>query len=125
MCSITNIMLQNIIPTPILSKGQLISHNFPPFHKFERPQKPRRDFRTLSKLNQTLVWFHPQENSVSNFIVVINVMHINITILPILCYFNPLSYHFHLVFHSWIISSPTSTLTSIRSQLNGLRNGQS
>jgi hypothetical protein len=45
------------------------------------------------------VWFHPQENSVTNFITTVNVMCIGITFLSILRFFNPLSYHLHFLFH--------------------------
>jgi hypothetical protein len=70
-----------------------------PFHNFERSHKPRRDFSTLSKLDRTLVRFHPQEDSITNFITTVNAMCISITLLSILRFFNPLSYRFHLFFH--------------------------
>ena len=57
------------------------------------------EFITLSKLDWTLVWFHLQKNSITKFIIAVNVMRIDITLLSILRFLYPLSYGFHLVFH--------------------------
>jgi hypothetical protein len=43
--------------------------------------------------------FHPQEDSIANFVTTVNMMRIGITLMPILRLFYPLSYCFHLVFH--------------------------
>jgi hypothetical protein len=45
------------------------------------------------------VRFHPQENSVTNFLISVNAMRIDITLLSILHLFNPLYYHLHFFFH--------------------------
>jgi hypothetical protein len=45
------------------------------------------------------VRFHAQEKLISNFIITVNMMRINITLLSILHFFNSLSYNFHLFFH--------------------------
>jgi hypothetical protein len=45
------------------------------------------------------VQFHPQDNSVTHFIIAVNMMCININLFPILLIFNPLYYRLHLFFH--------------------------
>jgi hypothetical protein len=43
--------------------------------------------------------FYPQEDSIANFVTTVNIMRIDITLLSILRFFDPLSYCFHLLFH--------------------------
>jgi hypothetical protein len=45
------------------------------------------------------MWFYPQEDSITNFITMVDTVRIDITLLSILCFFDPLSYCFHLIFH--------------------------
>jgi hypothetical protein len=94
MCRITNKMSQNrymknTVQTPQrIRQAELIFHVSFLFHNFERYHKPRRELRTLSKLDQNLMRFHPQENSVSHFIIMVNAICISINILSIFYFLN-------------------------------------
>jgi hypothetical protein len=43
--------------------------------------------------------FHPQQDSIANFITMVDTMRIDINIFSIMCFLDPLYYFFHLVFH--------------------------
>jgi hypothetical protein len=45
------------------------------------------------------MWFHPQEDSIANFVTMVDTVRIDITLLLILCFFDPLYYCFHVIFH--------------------------
>ena len=45
------------------------------------------------------MWFHPQEDFIANFITMVDMMCIDITLLSILNFFNHLYYCFHLLFN--------------------------
>jgi hypothetical protein len=76
------------------------------------------------------VQFHPQENSVVNFIITVNAMHISINIMLIFHFINPLSYHLHLFFHlldcfwfyqNLILKSPLTQWRPTRSSVKRLK----
>jgi hypothetical protein len=43
--------------------------------------------------------FNPQEDLIADLVTTVNSMRIGITLLSILCFFYPLSYGLHLLFH--------------------------
>ena len=45
------------------------------------------------------MWFHLQDDLITNFITTVDTVRISITLLLILRLFDPLSYCFHLIFH--------------------------
>ena len=104
MCRIANIMSQNRYMKNIvhtfqrIRQGQLIGHGPFLLYNLERSHEPRREFSTLSKLDGTLVQFHPQEDSITNFITTISAMRIDITLLSIMCFLDPFYYRLHFLF---------------------------
>ena len=45
------------------------------------------------------MWFNPQEDSIADLVTTVDSTHIDITLLSILRFFNPLSYGLNLLFH--------------------------
>jgi hypothetical protein len=43
--------------------------------------------------------FNPQEDSIADLVTTVDSVRIGITLLLILCFFNPLSYGLHFLFH--------------------------
>jgi hypothetical protein len=43
--------------------------------------------------------FYLQEDLIANFVTTVDTVRIDINLLPILCFFHPLSYCLHLIFH--------------------------
>jgi hypothetical protein len=72
-----------------------------PLHNVERFHEPRRDFISLSNLDRTVMSFYLQEYSIANFLTTVDTVCIDITLLSILRFFDPLYYCFHLIFHFW------------------------
>jgi hypothetical protein len=67
-------------------------------HNVEGSHEPRREFITLSKLDRNIMRFYLQD-SIANFVTMVETVCIDINLLSILCFFDPLSYCLHLIFH--------------------------
>jgi hypothetical protein len=81
-----------------------------PLHNLESSHEHRTYFSSLSKLDQNRMQLYPQEDSIANLITSVDMVHINITLVLILLFFNPLYYcldlFFHFLDHLWSHQDP-------------------